>query len=162
MPEYITFRGNLLDHAFNGVIAHGCNSIGKFGAGFALALSKKYPQARQAYMDSFSHKIFKKLELGSMTYCTVSDTLCVVNLVTQTGYGRSKRRYVDYPAVAKAFTRLGQWMSTSSYMEKIDKIIHIPKIGTGLGGGDWTIIKRLIEESLSPFPLIEKVVIYEL
>lgn len=54
-------------------------------------------------------------------------------------YGGSGR-YVNYAAIAKVFTEVFRQV-------RISKLpVHFPKIGAGLGGGNWDIIEAIIND----------------
>jgi hypothetical protein len=58
--------------------------------------------------------------------------------VTQETYGREPIRYVSYGALHLCFEKLND-----TYIE--DTPFHFPKIGAGLGNGDWSVISQLID-----------------
>lgn len=129
-------KGNLLD-VTSGVIIHGCNAQGVMGSGVALAVKEKYPKAYQVYKDFEARHT---LRLGSISQVRISNTqLYIANIITQEFYGRDPNtRYVSYGAVHLGFENLNNF-----HVEDIP--FHFPKIGAGLGNGDWNIIADLIE-----------------
>jgi len=153
--EYI--KGDVCD-AFADVIAHGCNCHGKMGSGVAKAIKKKYPLAFQIYAAIHSSQ---GLELGQLMMVRVSFSeietqsirqVWIANLMTQDQYGYDGKQYCDYDAIRVSLRKLKEWCIEN------DKVsIAMPKIGSGLGGGDWGIISAIIEEELSDL----KVMIYE-
>jgi O-acetyl-ADP-ribose deacetylase (regulator of RNase III) len=132
----ITYKqGNLLD-VTEGVIIHGCNAKGVMASGVALAVKNKYPKAYQAYKD-FESK--HELRTASISQVRISNGLHVANMITQETYGRDpKVQYVSYGAVHLGFERLHQHYPLAT-------VFHFPKIGAGLGNGDWDAIADLIE-----------------
>ena len=132
----ITYRqGNLLD-ATSGVIIHGCNAKGVMGSGVAKAIREKYPGAYESYKN-FEQE--RGLRLGGINIVRVTNTLLIANAITQENYGRDpKIVYVSYGAIHLAFEKLHKLYGAST-------IFHIPKIGAGLGNGDWNTISFLIE-----------------
>lgn len=131
-------KGNLLD-VTEGVILHGCNAQGVMGSGVALAVRWKYPQAYDKYL-SFLNTNDGEV-LGDIVWVKVSDTLCIANAITQQYYGRNNKRYVNYSALAKCFMEVIDTCAANYIKE-----LHFPKIGAGLGGGDWNIIEQLIND----------------
>lgn len=128
-------QGNLLDVA-EGVIVHGCNAKGVMGSGVALAVKTKYPKAYGAYKD-FEAK--HGLRLASLSIVLVTPTLYVANLISQENYGRDTNiKYVSYGALHLGFEKLQEHFPLSASF-------HFPKIGSGLGNGDWNQISKLIE-----------------
>ena len=66
-------------------------------------------------------------------------TLTIVNGYTQFQYGRGKK-HTDYQAIRSVFQTVKQRFS--------GKRIAYPKIGCGLGGGDWKEVTHIIDEVL--------------
>ena len=134
MIEYV--KGDLMD-VTGGIILHGCNAQGVMGSGVALAVKKRYPGAYQAYAET-------ALYLGSTVWYDAEDThgvpLFIANCVTQGNYGKDGKRYVNYAAIAKCFTEVFSKAWCYSYP------VYFPKIGAGLGGGDWNIIEQIIND----------------
>lgn len=138
-------KGDLLG-VTEGVIAHGVNCQGVMGSGVALAIKKKYPRVFKYYnILCESEKTDTKKLLGRTLIVRAKEdesTPMVANCFTQNFYGTDKR-HVNYEAVAESFASLYKHYNTS---ENPDMILHIPKIGAGLGGGNWEIISRIIED----------------
>lgn len=128
-------KGDLLS-VTKGVIIHGCNAQGVMGSGVALAIKNKYPKAYDAYK-RFEEK--RGLQLSSVSMQQVAAGLHVANMVTQEFYGRDlKVQYVSYGAIHLGFENL------HGFLDK-DVTFHFPKIGAGLGNGNWNVIAELIE-----------------
>lgn len=133
MKDNIKYRkGNLLD-VTEGIILHGCNAQRVMGSGVALAVKQKYPEAFRAYIEGSQH-------LGVCTKEWVGDELLIINGITQAFYGRDGKRYVNYSAICDVFKE--SIVTAHAY----DYALHFPKIGAGLGGGDWEIIQELIND----------------
>lgn len=114
------------------IIAHGCNSMGVMGSGVAKIIRSKYPGAHDIYSKS-------PKALGTNIIYQHSDKI-IVNMITQERYGRDvTERYVSYDAVDSCFKHLIEWMTEFNY-----KSVSIPKIGAGLGNGNWDIISGII------------------
>lgn len=133
--------GNLLD-APSGIIVQGCNAQGVMGSGVAKAIRDAWPQVFTAYRQAYDQR---GLRLGEVIWVKVKDEplLMTANAITQEFYGREEGRvYVDYPAIEKAFTLIGQ------KARQYGLVVHYPLIGAGLGGGDWDRIEPIIERAL--------------
>ncbi len=146
MPTTITTKtGNLLDIT-KGHIVHGCNAQGVMGSGVALAVKQKYPQVFQDYMHI--HK-GTGLHLGESYPVIINTELIIWNAITQEFFGRPVRN-CSYDAIQACFRSINdhivQGLEGTSYMQPNE--IHIPMIGAGLGGGNWNIIKTIIEETV--------------
>lgn len=136
-------KGDLLEIK-RGIICHQVNCMGKMGAGLALQIKNKFPTVYDAYMTNFK---WGGLALGKLFLVQVANGLYVANLCGQYGYGRN-RRYTDYNAVSECLKKLGQWRDLHhSFTGEYLKIFIPYNMGCALGGGDWTIVSKLIEES---------------
>lgn len=143
--EIIYKRGDLLLCEEN-IILHGCNAQGVMGSGVAKAIRDKYPNAYLTYKAGF-------MELGIVTCSVEDDGKIVMNAITQEFYGRvPNRQYVSYSAIEDALQRIDWWVSKTY---DCAPAIAMPKIGAGLGGGDWKAISEIIEkESISFQPVV--------
>jgi len=142
-----TLIGNIIDLAENGdldVIVHGCNCFCTMGKGLAWEIRQRYPEAYEA--DCFTPKgdISK---LGGYSWVRVlapsGYPFLIINAYTQYKYGDfgpNRPRHVDYNAISSVFKLMAQ---TMKYLR-----IGYPKIGAGLGGGDWDVIQRIINAEL--------------
>lgn len=134
-------QGDLLQCSEN-IILHGCNSQGVMGSGVAKLIREKYPTAYSAYLAGY-------MELGTVTYASQEDGKVILNAITQEFYGRSKGKvYVSYQAIEDAFQRI-DWWAGHSKNKKLS--IAMPKIGAGLGGGNWEVIQGIIEKESNNF-----------
>lgn len=136
-----TRYGNLIQiaHEYD-VIVHGCNCFCAFGAGFAKQVAFYWPSA--PYVDSLTTKgAMSKLGKISMApfYETSHKPILIVNAYTQFDY-RGEGVRVNYEAVGNCFGQVAALFS--------DKRIAYPKIGAGLGGGDWDVISKIIDNEL--------------
>ena len=131
-------KGNLLD-VTSGIIIHGCNSHGVMGSGVALAVKNKYPGAYELYRERCIDSNDDPYLLGSVIVYMVNENLLVANMITQKDFGTHKRQ-VNYGAIARGFDDLEEYYANTPGVE-----FHFPKIGAGLGGGDWEVIAELIE-----------------
>lgn len=124
------------------VIAHVCNNKGGWGKGFVLALSRRWPEVEASYRRWYKNG--KGFELGAIQIVQVTPEIWVANMIAQDGYASSSNPTpLQYPALRKCLEHVaieaGGFSAT----------VHIPKIGTGLAGGDWALIEPLLEETLA-------------
>ena len=156
MIEYI--KGNLFND-YHPLIAHGCNSLGVMGSGFAKQVKAKFPDVYKAYAQKF---VDGGLSLGVVQILPTTDEqkrdLYIANCITQQGYGLTIQ-HVDYDAVDECMKGLSDHMKWATKLRPTFWThIAMPKIGAGLGGGDWTIIEPIIKKHLNQF----HVKVYEL
>ncbi len=141
-------KGNLIDLAeqanFN-LIVHGCNCFHTMGSGIAEQIRLRYPQAYAVDVDQTVKG--DKNKLGRFTYTVVQGPLplwwkfTIVNAYTQYNYGRGGP-HLDYNALRSVFRRIRKDFPPAT-------IIGYPKIGAGLGGGNWQTIQQIIDEELN-------------
>ncbi len=131
----------------NKIIAHCVNDLGYFGAGFAKAILNKWPHVRKYYLDWHNEVVrggSDRLCLGSAQIVLAQDDVFVANIVGQYGIGRgSKDPPIRYEAIREGLIKVKDWS------EQYKATVHMPKIGSGLAGGDWNIIEKIIIEELS-------------
>lgn len=118
------------------LIVHIVNDIGKWGSGFVLAVSKRWTEPESNY-----RMFWKNFTLGENQYIQVEKDIMIVNMFAQHGIrSKSNIHPLDYAALAECLVSLNE------YANKTNCSIHMPKIGAGLGGGDWRIIEKTIED----------------
>ena len=142
MIQYVT--GDATEPIGDGpkIIAHICNDKGAWGAGFVLALSKKWDRPETGYREEF--KSGRDFFLGNVFTVRVDDDLYVANMIAQHGFpSRERPVAVDYEALEFCLLFLG---GTARVLKAT---IHMPRIGAGIGGGDWNVIEAIIEETLA-------------
>jgi len=126
----------------NKIIVHICNDIGAWGAGFVLAVSKKWRAPEIAYRMKKSH------HLGEVDFVRVEDDIIVANMVAQHGVSRMGFDDSDEPPIRYAAVRV--------CLNEVNKMayttgssIHMPRIGCGLAGGSWDEIEKIIKDVAS-------------
>lgn len=126
-----------------GLIVHGVNCRGKMGAGIALKLRNLYPKTYYDYLDFCNRHERPSALLGKVIFTKINDELIIANAFTQLNYGTHGIRYVSYDAIDSCFNIINQ------YAYKNNLIIKYPRIGVGLGGGNWNIISTIIESNIN-------------
>lgn len=122
------------------VLVHGCNCAGHFNSGLAKQIRLKYPVVYEEYLN-FVKQHNPRL-LGQINPVSVGETGIIVNAFTQQYYGTNPNTvYVNYKAIQSVMDKIK--------LQYPDRQIVLPKIGAGLGNGDWSIISDLIEKSLN-------------
>lgn len=145
------------------VIPHIVNNKGGFGSGFVLSLNKRWKEPKEVYKKWYSKFKENDIEdekiLGLITIVPVASSeenpLYVVNMCSQNGYKSAENpRPVSYSALIKCLHTLSIWLyerSLDGYTTKIS--IHMPKIGSGLGGGDFNIIEEIILGTIGEYDI---------
>lgn len=127
------------------VLVHGCNACGVMGSGIAKQIKEEFPEAFEAY------KKYEKdygLKLGTCSFFRTGPFTTIVNMVTQDKYLPRDQRHFSYDYFDNALQQL-----------RLERgRIGMPKIGAGLGGGNWTVIEAIINSHFKD----RDVYIYEL
>ena len=71
-----------------------------------------------------------------------SDDLYIVNMIAQHGYGESTKPRIRYAKLRNCLSHL------KDIAIERDASIHMPRIGTGYAGGNWSYISELVDEIL--------------
>lgn len=122
------------------MIIHICNDQKIWGAGFVLALEKRYPKAKEAYLQ-------QDLALSDVQFVQVEEQILVANMVAQKGIiGPDNPHPIDYDALDQCLQKVFEKAQNENYA------IQMPQIGVGLAGGDWEIIKTLIQKHQNHVP----------
>lgn len=142
MTKIQTKTGNLLA-VTKGHIVHGCNAQGVMGSGVALGVKNTFPAAYEDYLARFEG--VSGLVLGESYPVVINEDLVIWNAITQNLYGTAVRQ-VSYDAIVTCFETINTHVGCNA--EFIEPEIHIPKIGAARGGGNWEIIREIIEQTV--------------
>lgn len=147
MSSIIYIKGDATAPVGDGlkIIAHVCNDIGAWGRGFVLAISRRWSRPENLYRSLFEQR--EKPQLGSVAFVPVEDNIVIANMIAQRGI-RDKRNPhpLQYDALDTALSRVADYAISLS--ETFNVSVHMPRIGTGLAGGEWSFIEPLIVESI--------------
>lgn len=115
------------------IIAHVCNNSGGWGAGFVLALSRRWPEPEAAYREHAG-----PYQLGHVQLVRAEPELWVANMIAQRGYGLAAGPPIRYDAVASCLDEVAYAAEARAAS------VHMPRIGCGLAGGRWDRIEPLV------------------
>jgi hypothetical protein len=129
------------------LIPHVCNNINVFGAGFAGAVSRHFPIAKENY-----HLLGKQNVLGYVQFIEVAKSkeynhkIIIANMIAQNGtISKSNPRPLNYYSLAKCMANVNLYIHQNFDSENRVQI-HAPKFGCGLAGGNWNFIEDLIRD----------------
>jgi O-acetyl-ADP-ribose deacetylase (regulator of RNase III) len=135
------------------IIMHIVNDVGGWGKGFVKALGEKWPDTEATYREWYKTNDFA---LGKVMSVPVGDDTWVCHMVAQKGFRKPGdprgKRYVSYKYLVECLLEL------FTFARHIGATVHAPKIGCGLGGGEWRVIEPMITSYSGEVP----VTIYEL
>jgi O-acetyl-ADP-ribose deacetylase (regulator of RNase III) len=119
------------------VIMHGCNAQGVMGSGVAKIIRDQFPKAYTEYLELAK----SGLVLGNIQLVDCGEKI-IINAITQEYFGRDGKKYVSYDAIHKAFSLVDRGLHKAGITS-----VAIPEIGCGLGGGEWSVVKPIIESA---------------
>lgn len=130
----------------NIVIPHICNNLGRWGAGFTGAITKRWPNVEMNYRTWFKNKIDHEdipFRLGRVSIVSAGQGIFVANMLAQDGTINEPGQWlppIRYGALALAMYYVLQQTKSKKAS------IHCPKFGCGLAGGNWEVIRSMIRE----------------
>lgn len=147
------FTGNAVFPRGDGqkIIAHIVNDEGKWGSGFVLALSRRWREPEECYR--MWCEVPTNLPwcqggglplLGNVQFVPTGPGLTVANMMAQRGVRHDPRapRAVRYEALAQCLGKVGRQAQDTGAS------IHMPRIGCGLGGGEWAVVEIIIRAAV--------------
>lgn len=129
------------------MIVHGCNAQGVMGAGVAKIIAEAHPEVYTAYQHYLNNCRLNAINpLGTVHYARPwYRPVVFANAITQDKFGGATNRWVSYDAVDRCMLQIASDIAD----RKPDcSKISMPKIGAGLGGGDWGVIEAIIKHRL--------------
>lgn len=150
----------------NAIIAHIVNDDGKWGKGFVMAISRRWPEPEERYRAWYKDRDRPSsgFKLGAVRFVAVKtiDTVLnqdkkvwVANMIAQHGIrGPGNPTPIRYGALSLALAHV------ADFAKKNNASVCMPKIGSGLAGGDWEKIERIILETIDSQGV--SVTVYEL
>ncbi len=167
LKEIKIIEGNLLDfppycktdpNTYTGMnnIAHSCNTRHIMGAGIAKQIKSRYPQAYEADKKAYDQEYDKDGQfihwLGKYSKAEIESKFLpnnkgrIYNLYTQAGMGAGKRQ-VLYEDFWQALKNMQEDLLFIQHETGEQQVLGLPYgISCGLAGGNWGIIKAMIED----------------
>jgi O-acetyl-ADP-ribose deacetylase (regulator of RNase III) len=139
-------RGDATDPEGHGprIVAHVCNDIGAWGRGFVLALSRRWGEPEAAYREWHAAGAEAGFALGGVQFVQVEPSIWVANMIGQHGVRRSTAGPpIRYEALTDCLARV------ADKARDLGASVHMPRIGCGLAGGDWSRVEQIVQGTLS-------------
>lgn len=154
--------GDLLNAGDVDVIFHCCNLFHSFGAGIALQIKKKFPEALEADKATIYGD---REKLGTYSVGMInkpkSRIKYVYNIYAMTGLGTTKRQ-LSYDALVKALENTRNEVEELFEKTGVLYTIGMPHgMGSCLAGGDWAIVRTIIESIFGDSEIDVKIYKYE-
>ena len=122
-------------------IVHLCNNLGLWGAGFVLGVSQKWPEPKKSYLQWYHSE--KDFSLGKIQFVPVEKDITIINMVAQKGIESED----DLPPIR--YEALKECLNQIANAAKENKAsVHMPRIGSGLAGGNWEEVEKIIQKTL--------------
>jgi len=127
------------------LLVHICNDVGKWGKGFVLAVSHRWPAPEKEYRAAFTRS--PQPVLGDVQFIDVGSGVYVANLIGQHGLtkGINGEPPIRYEAVRQGLEKV------ALFAKQHAATVHMPRIGCGLAGGSWFKIEPIIIQTLNGF-----------
>jgi len=126
----------------NMLITHICNDMGGWGAGFVLALSKRWRFPEEDYLQWFASG--EDFSLGKVRIVQVENDMWVANMIGQHDIIPNGEGFppIRYDAVRICLQKV------AVFAEQHNCSVHMPRMGSGLAGGKWELIAEIVSEEL--------------
>lgn len=156
--DIFTIAKDRIESTANGatvIMPHVCNNVNAFGAGFADAISSRFPIVKENF------HLLQKPTLGQNQNITVMKNkeygheLIVVNMIAQNGLVNKKNmRPLNYGALSICMLNIKNFIKQINNQSDSSRVeIHAPKFGSGLAGGQWKFIECLIHDIWEDIPV---------
>lgn len=154
-------RGDILSPNKTGhdvIVCHQVNCLGVMGAGLAKQMREKFPLMYLEYKRLCYSTADKKSLLGEvLTHSVIYNgyEYTIANLFGQVQIGTS-RCYTNYDALRKALQTVRH--IASPLPGRAAWRVRVPyKMGCGLAGGDWKVVRSIVQEELADHGIIVEV-----
>lgn len=112
------------------------------GGGFASKVRRTFPDVWTRYrQDTVTSG--KTPRLGEVYFGKINKDVQVAHMVAQRGIGPSTSSRLRYAALAECLAQVRK------QAESVAATVHLPRIGTGFGGGNWDVVKEIIVQELA-------------
>lgn len=119
------------------IIAHIVNDVGVWGAGFVKALSDRWLEPELAYLEwAEGKKPHGELVRGRSQFVRADKAHVVANMCAMSAPGKPDA--VDLGALRRCLDRVAY------EAKRTLASIHMPRIGTGIGGRTWEEIEPIV------------------
>lgn len=143
-------KGNILESEAEALV-NTVNTQGVMGKGIALQFKNAFPSNYKVYQDICRNGNF---QIGDLLIVEenglISGKKTIINFPTKTSW----RKPSEYSYIEKGLEKLVQVIEDKKFNS-----IAIPPLGSGNGGLNWEIVKKMIEDKMSHLPI--DVFIYE-
>ena len=140
------------------VICHITNDIKAWGSGFVVPLGKKYPKAKEDYLNTSQYLgktnfVCVDRSTGSSLENGEEGSIWVANMCAQRNIKSNvNQKPIRYSALVSCMEEVKRLIELYKYTNYIgDPVIYAPKFGSCRAGGNWDFIEELINEIWSDY-----------
>jgi len=124
------------------IIAHVCNDVGGWGRGFVLALSQRWQEPERSYRQWYRERSANDFDLGAVQLVLVEPGLWVANII-----GQHDIRATDEGPPVRYWAIEAGLADLADEADAMGAIVHMPRIGCGLAGGEWPTVEAIIKRT---------------
>jgi len=130
------------DPAKKAIVIHCCNNIGAWGSGFVIAINNRFGTKPMEIYRAGSW------ELGDISfYYNEKEDIGIYNIIGQDGIvGIDNPRPIRYDAIYEGCEKV---LADANKKFGDQWEIHMPKMGSGLAQGNWSVIRTIVEQIFS-------------
>jgi O-acetyl-ADP-ribose deacetylase (regulator of RNase III) len=176
MINYVKGDATLPQGDGDKILIHICNDCGGWGRGFVNAINRRWkePKVKVGRSRSIPEYIYRESKrpnfrrntshsLGDVSFAPIitndGTNMWVANMVCQAGYQSEENPVpLQYDYLSMCLGEVHAFTSSLMDLGFKQPSIHLPKIGTGLAGGNWNSIEGLLTALLPT----EDITVYEL
>lgn len=141
--QYVVGDATKPEGAGHKYILHVVNDKGAWGAGFVLALSRRWKQPEQDYREWAKGNANVPFALGQVLFSSPLSGVTVVNMLAQKGLRSPDNPCpLSYPALRRCLEAAARDART------LGASVHMPRVGCGLAGGEWNRVAKIVQEEL--------------
>lgn len=126
------------------IIVHVANNAGAWGAGFVLALSKRWKLPEQSYREWYCFRAQAPMLMGMVDFTYPEAGIVVASMIAQEGIRKRNGPPIRYHAVEEGLNVVEDFARRRKEISSV----HMPRIGCGLAGGSWDKIEPIIQRQL--------------
>jgi O-acetyl-ADP-ribose deacetylase (regulator of RNase III) len=149
--NFVQEKGNALhtDPTKKTIIAHVVNNKGLWGAGIVVAISKKWKQPEAMYRILCKKIDRDVLKQGTVQFVDVEPNITICNMFAMDGVASEAN---PQPLIYNSLFTCLKALRMKAERDNVE-VIQMPKIGSGLARGSWSVIRKLIKLAFNKSPI---------
>lgn len=113
----------------------------RWGGGVAKRFARQHPDAEEAFSRAIM-AISPRDRLGKVVLVDLGQGVRLASIVAQEGYGASLFPRIRYRALQRGLAEV------ASAAIDAGAEVHMPRIGSGSAGGEWSVVEEMVEDEL--------------